>query len=168
MKIANGAIIIMNKILNYNQEYYLSLGNKATKPSFTLIILVLFFSAMFYSQSREFALTSALNSSTVESLINLLRMYGINAQLALDRTVVSSFPLNADRILEVQANGDILTIYEYTNDTLKGSDANSLSPDGITYMAKGKVIVEDYVAPAAIHFYKGPKIILKYMEIVLK
>lgn len=118
MKIANGAIIIMNKILNYNQEYYLSLGNKATNPSFTLIILVLFFSAMFYSQSREFALTSALNSSTVESLINLLRMYGINAQLALDRTVVSSFPLNADRILEVQANGDILTIYEYTNDTL--------------------------------------------------
>jgi hypothetical protein len=32
MKIANGAIIIMNKILNYNQEYYLSLGNKATNP----------------------------------------------------------------------------------------------------------------------------------------
>ena len=28
---------------------------------------------------------------------------------------------------------------------------------------KGQVIVEDYAAPATIHFYKGPNIILKYV-----
>jgi hypothetical protein len=131
--------------------------------TFTLVILVLFLSAIFYLQPREFRLTFALTPSTVDSLINSLRTYGIKAQLVVDRTVTSSFPLNAERILEVRAIGETIIVYEYTNDTSKGEEASSISPDGTTYIIKGKVIVEDYAAPAAIHFYKGPHTILKYV-----
>jgi hypothetical protein len=96
-------------------------------------------------------------------LINSLRTYGIKADQAIERANTSSFLLNADSILEVRANGVTLIIYEYTNDTLKGIDASLLSPDGSTYTAKGQVIVEDYAAPPAMHFYNGPNIILKYV-----
>lgn len=123
---------------------------------------MLFFFPVFFVQPGEFTLTSAQTSS-MNSLINSLRTYGIKADQAIERANTSSFLLNADSILEVRANGVTLIIYEYTNDTLKGIDASLLSPDGSTYTAKGQVIVEDYAAPPAMHFYKGPNIILKYV-----
>lgn len=128
----------------------------------TLVILVLLLSAIFYLQLREFRLSFALTPSTVDSLINSLRTYGIEAQLVVDRTV-TSFPLNADSMLEVRVNGETIIVYEYTNDTSKGVEASSISPDGTTYTTKGKVIVEDYAAPLSIHFYKGPNLIVKYV-----
>lgn len=123
-----------------------------------LVIPVLLLSAIFYLQ-----LTFALTPSTVDSLINSLRTYGIEAQLVVDRTVTSSFPLNADRNLGVRANDETITVYEYTNDTSKDVEASSISPDGTTYTTKGKVIVEDYAAPLSIHFYKGQNLIVKYV-----
>jgi hypothetical protein len=129
----------------------------------TLVILMLLLSAIFYLQLREFRLTFASTRSAVDSLIDSLRTYGIMAQFDVDRTVSSSFPLNADSISDARVNGETIIVYEYTNDSNKGVEANSISPDGTTYTTKGKVIVEDYAAPLSIHFYKGPNLIVKYV-----
>jgi hypothetical protein len=129
----------------------------------TLVILVLLLSAIFYLQLRELRLTFALTPGTVDLLINSLRSHGIKAQLVVDRTITSSFPLNADSLLEVRANGETIIVYEYTNDSNKGVEASSISLDGTTYITKGKVIVEDYAAPLSIHFYKGRNLIVKYV-----
>jgi hypothetical protein len=129
----------------------------------TLVILVLLLPAIFYLQLREFSTTLALTPSTGESLIDSLRTYGIKAQVAVDRIVTSSFPLNADNILELRANGETIFVYEYTNDTNKSVEASLISSDGTTYKTNGKVIVEDYAAPVSIHFYKGQNLIVKYV-----
>ncbi len=131
--------------------------------TFTLVILVLLLSTLFYLQPREFRLAFALVPGAVDSLINSLRAYGLNGQLVVDRLDTPLFPLNADYILEVRADGETIMVYEYTNDTNKGVEASLISPDGTTYATKGKVIVEDYAAPLSIHFYKGKNLILKYV-----
>jgi hypothetical protein len=154
---------IVEKIFNKNRSIIHHMGIFLLILPFTLVMLVLLLSTLFYLQPREFRGAFALVPCPVDSLINSLSVSGFNSQLVVDRPNTSLFPLKADYILEFRADGETIIVYEYTNDTNKSVEASLISPDGTTYATKGKVTVEDYAAPISIHFYKGENLILKYV-----